>query len=190
MSDKQTIKRRRVEFREMAGASTHAHLRGRAAGLSVLELILVVALAMIMGAMAIPMTRTAVATYQLDAAADSASGAIQGARYQAIMHGYPHQVDFNSATNQFQMLSEVPPATTFSNVGSSVPLSAQTVTMGVGTAGTGFTGHLILQFNPNGSVSAVSGQAMPAALTIAYNGTTKHLTVANYGTISISSTTP
>jgi Tfp pilus assembly protein FimT len=167
----------------------HSRL-GPSTGLSVLELVLVVALAMVMGTMAIPATRSAVATYQLDSAADNAAGAIQVTRYQAIMNGYPYQVNFNSSNNQFQVLSEVPPATTFSTVGNAVLISPQSVTMGVGTAGTGFTGHLVLQFNPNGSVSVVSGQTAPATFTIAYNGTTKHFTVANYGTISISSTTP
>lgn len=168
----------------------HSRRLRLSAGFSLVEMVLVVALSMVMAAMAIPAMRSAAATYQLDSAADSASGAIQGARYQAIMHGYPYQVNFNSANNQFQLLSEVPPATTFSTVGGSVPISAQNVTMNLGTAGTGFTGHLILQFSPNGSVTVASGQAMPATFTIAYNGTTKHFTVANYGTISISSTTP
>ena len=160
------------------------------AGFSILVLVVVLAIAMIMAIMAIPSARSAVATYQLDAAADSVVGAIQSARYQAIMHGYPYQVNFNSTTNNYQILNEVPPATTFSNVGSSVPLTAQKMTMGVGTGGTGYTGQLVLQLNANGSVSVVSGQSAPATFTIAYNGTTKHFTVANYGTVSISSTTP
>jgi len=162
----------------------------RKTGFSILELVVVLAIAMVMVIMAIPAARSAVATYQLDAAADGASGAIQAARYQAIMHGYPYQVNLNSTNNQYQILNEVPPATTFSNVGNAVPLTAQQITMGVGTPSSGYTGQLVLQFSPNGSVSVVSGQSMPAAFTIAYNGTTKHFTVANYGTISISSTTP
>jgi prepilin-type N-terminal cleavage/methylation domain-containing protein len=161
-----------------------------AAGFTMLELLVVVAVGLLLAAITIPVVRTAIASYNLDAAADSASGAIQRARYQAIMHGYPYQVDFNSTTNNFQLLSEVPPATTFSTVGTAVPISGSAVTMGVGTANSASLGHLILQLKQNGSVTTASGQAMPVTLTIAYNGTTKHLTVSNYGSISVSSTTP
>ena len=161
-----------------------------AAGFSLLELLLVLSIVLVLTSMAIPAGRTAMKTYQLDAAADSASGAIQGARYQAIMRGYQYQVDFNSTNNQFQVSNEVPPATTFSTVGSAVPISGSQVTMGVGTANSASAGHLILLLKPNGSVSVTSGQSMPASLTIAYNGTTKHLTVSNYGAISTTSTTP
>lgn len=160
------------------------------AGFSILELLVVLSVVLVMTAAAVPAVWSAMKSYQLDAAADSASGAIQGARYQAIMHGYLYQLDFNSATNQFQLSNEVPPATTFSTVGSAVPISGSKVTMGVGTASSGSSGHLIFQFKQNGSVSITSGQSMPGTLTIAYNGTTKHLTVSNYGSITTTSTTP
>jgi len=159
-------------------------------GFSVLELLLVVSVVLVMTGMAIPAGRSAMKSFQLDGAADSASGAIQGARYQAIMHGYPYQLDFNSTTNQFQLSNEVPPAVSFSTVGGAVPISGSTVTMGVGTASSGSAGHLIMLFKANGAVSVTSGQTMPATLTISYNGTTKHLTVSNYGSISTTSTTP
>ncbi len=156
-----------------------------AAGFSILETLVVVAIGLVMAAITIPTARTAIASYQLDAAVDSAAGAIQGTRYQAIMHGYPYQVDFNAAANQFQILNEVPPAATFSAVGTAVPISSSAVAMAVGTASSGSTGHLILQLKPNGSVITSSGQAMPAIITISYNGTTKTLTVSNYGSVSI-----
>jgi type II secretory pathway pseudopilin PulG len=159
-------------------------------GFSVLELLLVVAVSLVMTAMTMPSALSAIKSYQLDAASDSASGIIQGARYQAIMHGYPYQVDFNASTNQYQLLSKVPPATSFSAVGSAVPISGSQVTMGVGTPGSGFPSQLILQLSPNGSITTASGQSMPVTLTISYNGTTKHLKVSNYGSLSITSTTP
>ncbi len=161
------------------------HGNWAAAGFTIMELLLVVAVSLILAAMAIPTARTAIASYQLDAAVDSAAGTIQGQRYQAIMHGYPYQVDFNSATNESQVSSQIPPATSFSNLGNPVLISDSQVVLGVGAAGSSFAGHLILQFKPNGSVTASSGQSMPASLTISYNGTTKTLTVSNYGSISI-----
>jgi Tfp pilus assembly protein FimT len=161
------------------------HRNRAAAGISLMELLLIVALVLTLTAMAIPTARSAIASYQLDAAVDSASGAIQGTRYQAIMHGYLYQVDINSTTNQYQVLSEVPPAVVFSAVGNAVPISTTQIAVGVGTANPGLTGHLIMQFKPNGSISVTSGQAMPVSFTIAYNGTTKTLTVSNYGSVSI-----
>jgi prepilin-type N-terminal cleavage/methylation domain-containing protein len=155
------------------------------AGFSLVELLVVVAVALILASIGIPIARTAIASYQLDGAVDSASGIIQSTRYQAIMHGYPYQVDFNSETNKFQVSSEIPPAAAFSVVGAAVPISASPVTMGVGTANTSSAGHAILQFKPNGSVSVTSGQTTPVSLTIYYNGTTKTLTVSNYGAVSI-----
>src|ERR1019366_3923878 len=71
------------------------------AAYSLIELMLVVAIAMVLGAMAIPQARSAIASYELAAAVDSASGAIQTTRYQAIMHGYPYQVAFSSANKTF-----------------------------------------------------------------------------------------
>lgn len=175
----------------MVGMSKKSiHANSATGGFSILELLLVVSVVLVMTGMAIPAARSAMKSYQLDAAADSVSGAIQGARYQAIMHGYLYQLDFNSTTNQFQLSNEVPPAATFSTVGSAVPISGSQVTLGVGTASSGSAGHLIFQFKPNGSISITSGQSAPGVLTIAYNGTTKHLTVSNYGSISTTSTTP
>jgi len=156
-----------------------------AAGFSMLEALIVIAIALVLAAITIPTARTAIASYQLDAAVDSAAGAIQAPRYQAIMHGYPYQVDFDSTKNQFQVSNKVPPAAAFTAVGTAVPISSSAVTMGVGTASPGSTGHLILQLKPNGSVTTSSGQAMPAIFTISYNGTTKTLTVSNYGSVSI-----
>lgn len=112
-------------------ASGHAH--HAIEGFSIIELLIIVCLVMIIAAIAIPTTRSAMATYQLDAAVDSVTGAIQSARYQAIMHGYPYQVDFNSANQQIQVSSEPPPATTFSAVAAAVPISGSAITLGVGT---------------------------------------------------------
>jgi Tfp pilus assembly protein FimT len=158
---------------------------GRSRGFTIIELLLVVIFGMIMAAMAIPATRSAIASLQLSAAVDSASGAIQSTRYQAIMHGYPYQVDFDSTANTFQISNEVPPSTTFTAVGNAVPVSASSVTIGVGTTNSSSTGHLILQLKSNGSVTASSGQSMPVSFTITYNGTTKTLTVSNYGAVSV-----
>jgi type IV fimbrial biogenesis protein FimT len=156
-----------------------------AAGFSMLEVALVMAIALLMAALAIPTARSAIASYQLAAAVDSVTGAIQGARYQAIMHGYLYQVDVNSTTNQIQISSEIPPATTFTATAGPVPVSSNPVTVGVGTPGTGFAGHATLQFKANGAVVVASGQAAPMVLTITYNNSTKTITVSNYASIKV-----
>ncbi len=156
-----------------------------AAGMSIAELLIVVAIALVMAALAIPTTRSAVANYQLNAAVDTASGAIQTTRYQAIMHGYPYQVDFDSTANTVQVSSEIPPAVIFSPVANALPISSSPVVMAVGTANAASAGHAILQFKPNGSISIASGQAAPLSFTISYYGTTKTVTVSNYGSISV-----
>jgi Tfp pilus assembly protein FimT len=154
-------------------------------GFTMLEAVLVMLIALLMAAMAIPSARSALASYELIAAVDSVTGSIQATRYQAIMHGYAYQVDINSVTNQIQVSSEIPPATTFSSTSSAVPISAEAVTVGVGTANSSSTGHATLQFKPNGAVVIASGQASPMVLTVSYNGTTKTITVSNYGSISV-----
>jgi prepilin-type N-terminal cleavage/methylation domain-containing protein len=154
-------------------------------GFSLIELLVVLLVGSVVTAMAIPIASSAIASLQLDAAVDSASGAIQSTRYQAIMHGYSYQVDINSTTNAIQVSNEVPPSASFTSVGSPVPISGSNIVIGVGTTNSSSTGHLTLQLKPNGSVTASSGQSMPASFTISYSGTTKTLTVSNYGAISV-----
>jgi Tfp pilus assembly protein FimT len=150
-----------------------------------LEAVLVMLIALLMAALAIPAGRSAIQSYELVAAVDSITGSIQGARYEAIMHGYQYQVDVNSGTNQIQVSSEIPPATTFSTTDSALPISSQPVTIGVGTANSSNTGHAILQFKPNGAVVIASGQTAPMTATITLNGTTKTIQVSNYGSITV-----
>jgi len=134
---------------------------------------LVMAISMVMGAMVIPSIRSTMATYQLSAAVDSASGAIQTTRYQAIMHGYPYQVAISATNNTFQVLSQAPPATSFTNVGSAVPLAGIPIVVSASTT---------LQFKANGAVTAPVGGM---SFTISYQGKTKTLTVSNYGSITV-----
>src|SRR5665213_2527394 len=155
-------------LREKADASR----RRRVAGFSLLELLLVLTVAGIMSAMAIPPMQSAIASYQLTAAVDSATWAVQSTRYQAIMHGYPYRIAFDSTQNTYQILSQ-PPSTVFANVGTAVPLSGSPIA---------FSANTTLQFSPNGSVSAPLGQMN---FSITYKGATKTATVSNNGSISV-----
>jgi prepilin-type N-terminal cleavage/methylation domain-containing protein len=157
----------------------------RIRGFSLIELLMVLLIGTVLTVMAIPASRTAIATYRLDAAVNSVTGAIQSTRYQAIMHGYPFQIDIDGTANTFQVSSEPGGTTTFTATGTAIPLSGSAVTINVGTTNSTSTGHVILQFKPNGSILATSGQSMPMSFTVSYNGTTKTLTVSNYGAISV-----
>jgi len=134
---------------------------------------LVVIVAMVLAAIAIPPARSAIATYQLNAAVDAATGAIQTTRYQAIMHGYPYQIALYATNNTYQVLSEPPNSLAFASVGNPIPLSGSAITLSAATT---------LQFSPNGSVSAPLGQMN---FSISYKGNAKTVTVSNYGSISI-----
>ena len=74
-------------------------------GFSLIELMVVIAIASVLAGIAIPMTINAVKSYRLTAAASAATGAIQSTRYAAIMQGCPYQVTFTPATNSYQVYS-------------------------------------------------------------------------------------
>ena len=114
-------------------------------------------------------------TYNLNAAATSASWAIQTTRYQALMKGYPYQLTFNTTTNSYQITSEPAGTGTFSNVGGAVRRFQGTpVVLSAGAQ---------LQFKGNGSVSSVVAGSQ--TFTITYKGRTKTITVSNYGSVTV-----
>lgn len=144
-------------------------------GTSLVEVAIILGIMMILLGIGYPHFDTAMRRAQLNAAATSASWAIQSTRYQAIMKGYPYQLAFTTSNNKFQVSSDStwPGATTFTNVGSAVPLTAQSVTLSANTT---------FQFSGNGSVSATVG-AMN--FQISYMNMTKTITVSNYGSVTI-----
>ena len=156
-----------------AGREPARRHRKRPAGFSLIEVLLLVAASTILAAMAIPVTTAALSGYQLSGAVSSITGAIQSTRYQAIRNGYMYQLYVNNETNTFQVLSEVPPATSFSNVGNSVPITSSGALIGAAPT---------FQFKANGSVITTSG---PMSFTVSYGGTTKTITVSKYGSFSI-----
>jgi Tfp pilus assembly protein FimT len=150
-------------------------LRRRVAGFTLVELLVVIFIAMLLAAFAIPTFQNALKTYRLSAAVSAATGAIQSTRFQAIMRGYQYQLTLTPSTLSYQVYNKVPPATTFSAVGSAVPITRlgdvtldQTVT---------------LTFNANGTVSPTAGN-MPFSIS---NGiVTKAINVSGVGNVSVS----
>ena len=146
----------------------------RSDGFSLLEIVITLAVVSTMVAMALPTTVNALRNYRLTAAVASATGAISATRYQAIMHGCPYNLTFNSTNVTYQVASELPGAASFTNLGGAVPLS------GVGDVTINQT--TTLQFNANGTVSATTGTM---SFTISNGGPLpKTITVTGVGDVS------
>ena len=144
-------------------------------GFTLFELTVVVMIGMVVTTISLPMTKNAVKAYHLNTAVSGISGAIQSARYQAIMRGYHYNITFNPASQSYQLASKVPPATSFSNIGSLVPWSSTgDVTMS--------SPAKTLEFFPGGTVTATSGSM---TLSVGNGATTKAITVSGVGNVTV-----
>jgi Tfp pilus assembly protein FimT len=159
--------------RRFVNGSLNARFGRFERGYSLIELTMAIAIGIVMTAIAIPQVQSGINNYRLRGAVASATWAIQSTRYQALSQGYPFQVVLNATTNQYQITSQPPGTSSFSNVGNPVPLSGSPITLDQNTT---------LQFKPNGAVTAPVGTLN---FTISYQGLTKTITVSNYGNISV-----
>jgi len=129
--DERVLDRRRAEGLDIQREGAPIVKRHATAGFTLIELLVVIAIGSVLTVIAIPIIGNAMKSYRLMAAVSAATGAIQSTRYAAIMHGYPgtgnpgyaYEITFTPATNAFQVLAMVPPATTYSPVGTAVPIS-------------------------------------------------------------------
>src|SRR5262249_27984836 len=133
-------------------------------GFSLLELVIVVAIALIVSAMAVPGIRRSLQYYAMRSAVTSVTGAIQSARYNAIFHGCRYQLVFTAASKSYTVASMVPPAggsaclAAYGAAGPAIPI------MGNGAA---LTANTTMQFLPNGTIQTVPA-SNPMQLTISY----------------------
>ena len=150
-------------------------------GFTMVELAMVLLIAAITAGFALPIVQTTVNKYDLKGAVANATWAIQSTRFQALMMGYPYQVTFSQSSTStaptYQIANEATGTTSYSNVGSSVPMSGKPVALGATT---------VFQFQPNGTVVTSPTSSAPYTFTIAYQGTTETITVSNYGNIDVS----
>ncbi len=79
-------------------------------GFSLVELVIVVAIALIVMAIAIPGIRRSLQFYSLRSGITSVTGAIQSTRYQAIFHGCRYQIVFSAAAYSYTVANQVPAA--------------------------------------------------------------------------------
>jgi Tfp pilus assembly protein FimT len=143
------------------------------AGYTTMEAAMVITIVMVLLGMGIPKFVQAIANYKLHAAADSVAWAMQSTRYQALQKGYTYELTISAANNTYQVLSKPIGASSFSNVGGAVPLTASPVTVSATTT---------LTFSPNGSVTVVAGAQ---TITLTYSGFTETVTVTNYGSVTV-----
>jgi type II secretory pathway pseudopilin PulG len=154
--------------------------RKASSGFSLIETAVVILIGMITAAFALPIVVTTVNRYQLKSATSAATWAIQSTRFQALMEGYSYQVTLSGGAGginpTYQIASKPIGSTTYSNIGSAVPLSGKPVALGATT---------VFQFQPNGTVTTLPVSTAPYAFTISYAGTTETITVSNYGNTNV-----
>ncbi|MGO8814259.1 MAG: hypothetical protein ACLQVG_06260 [Terriglobia bacterium] len=154
--------------------------RGATTGLTLLELLMVITVGSVLTILAVPVTVNGVRSYQLTAAVSSATGAIQSTRYLAIMHGYPYQITFTPSTNSYQVLNEAPPATSFSNVLSAVPISGPDTVV--------ISRTITMQFSANGTVTEITTPPVGVSSMVFQIANINHTTGLAYATAGWSNT--
>lgn len=151
--------------------------RRASAGFSLIEMLVVIAIVGVLAAMAIPAFMNSMNGYRLSGAVAATAGAIQSTRFQAIMQGYQYQLVFSSSTASYQVSNKVPPATSFSAVGSAIPIARQgDVTLNITT--------MTYTFSPNGTVTWNPGGTN---LQISNGVSSRTITVSGVGNVSVTS---
>jgi prepilin-type N-terminal cleavage/methylation domain-containing protein len=158
-----------------------ATIRARAVrGFTLLELVVVVAVAAVLAAIAVPIIANVTRVYTFRSTIAAFTGIIQSTRYQAIYHGCPYQLAFSSAAMTYTVASEVPAVGTntclaaMSAPGPAVPLPGK---------GSKLTGDLTLLFHPSGQVQVVTGTLTP---TMTFpNLPTETITISAFGRINV-----
>jgi type II secretion system protein H len=149
-------------------------------GFTIVEMLMVIAIIMIMGAIALPYLYGNRRSYHLSQAATAVTGAMQATRYQAIMTGCPYSITFTTTNTNYQVQSQAltgtPPACAgaFTNVGGAIPWStAGDVSMSPNTT---------LQFSPAGIVTATTGST---TFTLSNGFTTNTISISGAGNVKV-----
>ena len=161
-------------------------------GFKLLELMVVVAIAGIISAMALPSISMTLTNMHLYSSASTIAGIIQSTRYQALSSGCPFEVVLTPSTNSYQIETEqvitsgsAPPycnTTTVAATGTAysyfcgnahsstacaIPFATSDVAFTVAVNGTQ-TATPVLVLNPSGTVSNTSTVTSPATFTIVF----------------------
>jgi Tfp pilus assembly protein FimT len=168
--------------------------RSGAAGTTLLELVVVVAIVGVLFAIAMPSFQTTFKSAHLSSATSGVTAAIQTVRFKAVVSGCPYQIIFSQGTTTYQVAwealstgSQPTCATTFTNSGSPISWS------GTGD-GISLLASTTLQFTPSGIVTLASGGSSPCTTGVAClvlsNGTTATSTIIVSGAGNVKVTSP
>lgn len=164
-----------------AGGNARESRMRKSRGFTLIEVVIVVAIAMVMMAAAVPVVQASMRFFQLRSGISAVTGAIQSTRYQAIFQGCPYQIVFTKATRSYQVSSTAPLGgaaagtgctAAYVAVGGAIPIFGNTLNLGADTT---------MQFHPGGSVTPAGGIAM----TVGNATQTATITVSNYGNINV-----
>lgn len=161
------------------------------AGYSLLEMMVVVTIATITTAIAVPLVQSATTSYRMRSAVNAVSGAIQTTRFQAINNGYPYRIVFNFPASTYQVYKSTCGYTApcWATVGNAIPLSGSSVAATMSIAGQPSATSNTLDFQGGGLVITPTVTA-PAASSLTFvmnfKGLTEAFTVSNYGSITVS----
>lgn len=166
--------------RSIPGSRHRASQSGAASarGFTAVELLVTMAVGLILAAFAVPLLQNGMNFFKVRAAATSISGAIQSTRFQAIFHGCPYEIAFNTAAMTYQVSTQVPGpagcAAAFTNVGSAIPIAnGSSVTLNE---------NVTFQFRPGGLTQATVG--VPT-LILDCHGSKETITVSAYGNVTV-----
>lgn len=150
-----------------------ARCSGGSRGFTLVELLITCAIVVIMAAIGVPLVQNAARYFRTQGTIQCVTGAIRTTRFQAISHGYPYEVIFNSAANTYQVQSDQNNNGTWANVGGAIPIPG---------VGLGMSQSTTLVFKPNGMVTASAGST---SFNISSEGHTQSITVSLYGNVTI-----
>jgi prepilin-type N-terminal cleavage/methylation domain-containing protein len=156
--------------------------RASSRGFTLIELVIVVAIAMVLTGITVPAVQSTLRYFWLRSAVSSLSGAIQSTRYQSIFHGCQYRIAFNAAAYNYTIWSAAPAANGQAclgapvQVGNAIPLAGSGVTLNT---------NVTLQFNASGTVNALVGNAANIVLTRTGVANPETLQVSNNGKITV-----
>lgn len=152
-----------------------------ARGFTLIELVMSVAIVIILTSAAVPVVNSTLINYRINNATGMLTGAINSSRYRAIYNGYPYTMTISKTAGTYQLASMVPPATSFTNVGSAIPYKS---TNDTATADVMLNQDTVtLRFRPSGMVIADTGNMN--AITLTYKGKSRTIKVSAYGNVTV-----
>lgn len=155
-------------------------------GFTAIETIVVVSIAVIVTAMAVPQGVTILNAYKLQSAVSAVTGAIQATRMQAVGNTTPYKIVFTKSSNSYQISScngcsiLSPTGNTYTNINTSIPFATDSRVV--------LSADTTLYLRPGGAVQLTEGtSACPTvtSFTLTYKGTTKTIAVGCYGQITV-----